>query len=122
MLKIAKNVLLEGFRELRRAPHAVPGAGPTTRLFALQNCPESITSFTQQLTRDESLRHFLESVEEFAPEDKKILIFCGLEDQTCADVAVQLGLNEDAVIKRWQRLRSRLRERPWAQEILVQEG
>ena len=35
---------------------------------------------------------------------------CGLEDMPCTLAAVRLGLGVEAVTKRWQRLRARLRE------------
>jgi hypothetical protein len=45
---------------------------------------------------------------------------CGFEEFTCASAAVQLGLTTDAVIKRWQRLRARMRESGWDRVLRVE--
>jgi RNA polymerase sigma factor (sigma-70 family) len=118
VLTIAKNILLESFRRLRRSPRLAADMGPTTRLFTLDGCPESITSFTQRLAHDDAVRRFLEVAEKLEPDERQILVRCGLEDRTCADVARELELGEDAVIKRWQRLRARLRGESWVEAIL----
>ncbi len=66
---------------------------------------------------------FLAQVRELSDkEDQQIVVWCGLEGMACSDAAVQLGLSTDAVIKRWQRLRQRLRERPWAQALLAPDS
>jgi DNA-directed RNA polymerase specialized sigma24 family protein len=44
---------------------------------------------------------------------------CGLEERSCADAARELDLSEGAVIKRWQRLRTRLRGEAWVGAILA---
>lgn len=119
VFKIAKNVLLESFRRLRTQPLGDPHAGPSTRLFALKNCPESVTSISQRLARDDTVQRFVEAARAYGQEERQLLVRCGLERQTCAEVATRLGLSEDAVIKRWQRLRAKLRERPWAHELLL---
>lgn len=118
VLTIAKNVLLESFRKLRRAPRLEADVGPSTRMLALSGCPESITSFTQRLSKDDAVKKFLEMAQGLDADDRQILVRCGLEDRTCADAARELEIGEDAVIKRWQRLRARLRNEAWVGAIL----
>lgn len=119
LLGIAKNVLLESFRKLRRTPLLEADLGRASRAFTLEGCPESITSFTQRLSKDDAVRRFLELAGSLDDGDRQILVRCGLEERTCADAARELELGEDAVIKRWQRLRARLRGETWTRTILA---
>lgn len=119
ILAIAKNVLLESFRKLRRTPLLEADLGRASRAFTLDGCPESITSFTQRLSKDDAVRRFLELAGSLEEDDRQILVRCGLEERTCADTARELELSEDAVIKRWQRLRTRLRGEAWTRAILA---
>jgi RNA polymerase sigma factor (sigma-70 family) len=114
--KIGKNILMEAIRATRTDPGA--GASASQSLLSLDGIPQSITSFTQHLAREDSVRAFLAHAAELDESDRMLLIHCGLEDETCAEAAVKLGLTEDAAIKRWQRLKARLRERPWARTFV----
>jgi len=118
VLTIAKHVMLESFRNLRRAPMLEGDLATGTRMFVLQNCPESITSFTQRLAKDDSVRRFLDEARRLDADDQQILVRCGLEERTCGEVAREMELGEEAVTKRWQRLRAKLRGEGWAAEIL----
>lgn len=118
VLTIAKNVLLESFRKLRTGPHLEADIGPTTRMLVIEGCPEAITSFTQRLAKDDAVRRFLELAGRLEDTDRQVLVRCGLEGRTCADVAREVEMTEDAVLKRWQRLRARLRDESWVETIL----
>ena len=118
--RIGKNVLMEAIRATRNDLVASPGSS-TSRILALEGIPEDVTSFTQRLAREESVREFLAQAGELSEPDRMLLVHCGLEGETCAEAAVKLGLTEAAAIKRWQRLKGKLRERPWAQTILGSE-
>ena len=96
----------------------MPGLSPTNRMLALEGVPQNVTSFTQRLANEESIREFLKHAEELDETDRMLLIHCGLEDETCAEAAPKLGLSEDAAIKRWQRLKAKLREKPWSRSLL----
>ncbi len=115
---IAKNVLLEGFRKLRRQPFAAAEGGPTTRLFALANVPDGVTSLSVRLGKDEAVAACVQRVGELSVDDRQLLIHCGLEGLTCAETATRLDLSEAAVIKRWQRLREKLRGMAWVEDLL----
>lgn len=118
--RIGKNVLMEAIRATRNDLVASPGSS-TSRLLALEGIPEDVTSFTQHLAREESVREFLTQAGELSEPDRMLVVHCGLEGETCAEAAVKLGLTEAAAIKRWQRLKVKLRERPWARTILGSE-
>ena len=57
----------------------------------------------------------MEHVEELEPTDREILIHCGLEGLSGAEV----NLSREMVFKRWQRLRERLRERKLGEELVA---
>lgn len=118
VLTIAKNVLLESFRKLRTGPHLEADIGPTTRMLVIEGCPESITSFTQRLAKDDAVKRFLELAGKLDEVDRQVLVRCGLEGRACHDVAREVEMSEDAIVKRWQRLRARLREESWVETIL----
>jgi RNA polymerase sigma factor (sigma-70 family) len=114
--KIGKNILMETIRAARSDPGAQ--GTPSQAWLSLDGIPQNITSFTQRLAREDSVRAFLAHAAELDEDDRMLLIHCGLEDETCAEASVKLGLTEDAAIKRWQRLKTRLRERPWARTFV----
>ncbi len=107
LFRIAKNVLLEAGRQVARA-RSGSGMGPTTRLFALENLPDTATAISRRLVRDEGLAAFAERVRELEDAERKLVVHCGLEGLTHREVATRLGLSTEAVTKRWQRLRARL--------------
>ena len=104
---IAKHVFLEALRQRpsRRDPTELGGGAA-----ALSAWPDVATSIRSRLARDESVAKLLEQVAASDELDRKILVHCGLEDMPCTLAAVRLGLGVEAVTKRWQRLRARLRE------------
>jgi RNA polymerase sigma factor (sigma-70 family) len=119
--RIGKHVLMEALRASRNDPTPLPGWSSATGNLALDGIPESVTSFTQRLSREDSVREFLAQAEALEETDRMLLIHCGLEDETCAQAATKLGLSEEAAMKRWQRLRAKLREMPWSRELLGPE-
>lgn len=114
--RIGKNVLLEAVRATQR--ERATDDAPDSPLLALDGIPQSVTSITQRIAREDSVRAFLEHARALDEVDRMLLVHCALEQDTCAQAAVKLGLGEDAAIKRWQRLRAKLREAPWARALL----
>jgi len=102
---IAKHAFLEALRQ-RPAPRAT---SDTSGSLALEAWPDVATSIRTRMGRDESITKLLEQVAASDEVDRKILIHCGLEGMPCTLAAVRLGLGAEAVTKRWQRLRERLR-------------
>lgn len=118
LFKIGKNVMLEALRAIRTEAAAPQGWSPTTKVLVLDGIPQSVTSFTQHLARDDAVRSFLDQAGELEEQDRMLLIHCGLEEETLVEVAQKLGLSEEAAKKRWQRLREKLREMPFARALL----
>src|SRR5688572_18434002 len=55
LFRIGKNVMLEALRTL-----STEAGAPASRVHALDGLPHSVTSFTQRLARDETVRAFLD--------------------------------------------------------------
>ena len=101
---IAHNVLREAFRGLGRS-HAA--ALTTGRIESLQDLA---TSITRRVARDDELRNFLSRLDILTDEDRRLLLYRGLEGLEHARVAELLSITAESASKRWQRLCSRLRE------------
>lgn len=106
ILGIAKNVLLQFHARRTPLPLAQPTTGSSTDL----EKSAALTSIATRLAKDDSLRLFLEFVEGLAPEDRAMLIYCGIEGYSCAQAASRLMIQPDAASKRWQTLRARIRQ------------
>ena len=105
LFRVAKNVLLE----VQRAAHrGVPGSGETSVLGRLHAIPADVTSVTQRVSRDEGVQAFLAEVEKLDPIDRRLVVHCGLEEMTQVEAAAMLGIDYEALAKRWQRLRAKL--------------
>jgi len=118
IFRVAKNVLLEGLRRMQRLDRG-GGVGPTTRMFALQNMPDEATAISRRMAREETLADFAGEIRALGQEDQKLVVHCGLEGLGYKDVAGRLGISQDAVAKRWQRLRARLAEQGVADRLLT---
>ncbi|MEZ6015494.1 MAG: sigma-70 family RNA polymerase sigma factor [Planctomycetota bacterium] len=110
---IAKHVYLEA---LRKRPVRRDASQASA---ALNAWPEIVTSIRSRMARDESVKKLVEHVEAIDELDRKIFIHCGLEDMPCTLAAVRLGLSAEAVTKRWQRLRAKLRSDGVAEHLLL---
>jgi len=106
---IANNVLLEALRELGRRP-LTRDPGPDRTGFS--DAIAAITTITRKVARDELIGRFLAQMDALEAEDRDLLLHHGLEELPYPEVARLLGLQEDAVRKRWQRLREKLRSDP----------
>ncbi|HEV8114045.1 MAG TPA: sigma-70 family RNA polymerase sigma factor [Planctomycetota bacterium] len=110
---IAKNVAYEAWRSKSVTPEGIRGPTPS-RANALDSWPDVQTSIRSRLARDESVQRFLEHVAGFDPVDRMLLVHCGMEGSECSFVATRIGITADAATKRWQRLRARLGQQPFA--------
>lgn len=119
LFAIAKLVLLEVQRSVRRAQRVRIDDGHTTRVFDRDQVAAHVTALSQRLLRDEAIRRFCDHLRSLSREDQDLISFCGLEGSTCAEAARKLGIGVDAAIKRWQRLRTRLRAEGLAHDWLV---
>lgn len=116
IFRIAKNVLLEA---VRRGQKSKGAGGPSTRLKQANNQLDHATAVSQKVARDESLGLFRDQVELLDPDERKLVLHCGLEGLPHAQVAERLGLSCEAVTKRWQRLRTRLADSELPQYLLA---
>lgn len=114
VFRIAKNVLLEATRRKRSGG---AGAGSTTRLVALQGVPEDATAVSQRVARDEGCRKLHEWVAGLEDADRELVVHCGLEGQSHAEVSRKMDLERETVSKRWQRLKLRLQEQGLPREL-----
>ncbi len=120
LFQVTKYTLLETFRALATGPRTVPelavtsvesGLGSARRGVDLSQVPDSVTTLTRRVAHAEGLARFLEEIEALPPEERELLVICGLEGRPATEAAPQLGLSHEAARKRWLRLRERLAKR-----------
>jgi len=122
ILGITKNVLLQSYRKTSYALPRAQGQSPSERQLEVVNCPDSVTSIGTRLAKDDAVQRFLAYVDELAPEDRMLVLYCGLEEYTSAQAAARLQISADAANKRWQSLRARMRENGVLRALAVEEG
>ncbi len=104
---IATNVL----REILRARTAGPLPGTDSRSFAGSGTCEIervTTSIVRRIARREELGTLIQVVEAFSSEERRLLLYHGLEGLTLAEAATLLKISREAANKRWQRLVAKL--------------
>jgi RNA polymerase sigma-70 factor (ECF subfamily) len=109
VLGIAQRVLLESLRRDARGGRSNRrGEGDSK----LSQCPDSVTSVSRAVARDDGFARLLALIFELPVEDRELVLMHGLEERPLAKVAERLEISEEAAGKRWQRLRAQLRELP----------
>lgn len=116
LFTIAKHVLYEVQRASRGRGDGV-AVGGTSKLLAMEQVPAEVTSLTQRLASDDALRAFLDRAAALDDDERALLVHIGLEAMPQAEVAQRMGLGYEALAKRWQRLRDRVRAWPTAQGL-----
>ena len=116
IFKIANNVFFEA---VRRRPESRAAAGSFGGEAKIGDVPDDlqaeVTSVTQAFRRDESVKALAEEFAKLPEDELQLVIYCGLEGLSHADVAALIEASPEAVKKRWQRLRARLSQQPvWA--------
>ncbi|MBK7878453.1 MAG: sigma-70 family RNA polymerase sigma factor [Planctomycetes bacterium] len=106
MFGFAKRVWMEVSNPARKAHRALPVGKET----AIHRAPDSITSVSRALMRDETIQKLNEYVATLEELDRGVVVHYGLEQMSCAQVGQRLGISEDLVSKRWQRLVQRMRD------------
>jgi len=118
LFAVAKNILLELQRvTMRDREH--PAEGRTSRYQHLAEVPADVTSTTSRVSRDEGVRNFVARVEAMAEDDRKLLLYCGMEGLTLREAAERLGIEHEAAGKRWQRLRTVLLQWPACRNLMA---
>ena len=98
--------------------HAAAGIGSLERVD--NELPIEVTTISRRVRRDEALTAFVDHIATLDETDRGILLHRGLEGLEHTEVAELLDLSAAAAMKRWQRLRDRLRELPLAHALLVE--
>jgi RNA polymerase sigma factor (sigma-70 family) len=116
---VAKLVLLEVERTAGEQQRREPAPGGSSWQRSVGELPEQITSLTKRVASDERIAHFVARMQELDEDDRRLLLFCGLEAMPQVEAAQRLGLSAAAAAKRWQRLRARVQTWGAAQELLA---
>lgn len=109
LFAVAKNVLLEVRRRLREQRPEQGALGSTTRLLALDQVPEDVTSISRRLAKAEDVQRFVARLQQLEPVELQTALHCGLEGMPQAEAAARLGEPPATTAKRWQRLREQMR-------------
>ncbi|MBL8803912.1 MAG: sigma-70 family RNA polymerase sigma factor [Planctomycetes bacterium] len=111
---IARNVLRDAFRACA-APDA--GRGGTAWAASLDQVSDSVRHYVRDVDRNDALNHLAETIRTLDEGDQTLAI-CALEGIKLSDAALRLGINYEATVKRWQKLRARLATGPVARDLL----
>ncbi len=111
---IANNVMREVLARQSRV-----GTPRVSAAEAMAELPDDATSVSRKVARDEALGHFVASLHELTDEQRKLLVYRGLEGLPHQEVASLMGLSTSAVEKRWQRLLERLKPLGPPSELLA---
>ena len=109
---IAHNVLRENLRRVGR--HRESTVGPE-KWPSYASLPDDATSISRRIVRDEGLRRFVDRLENLKEDERRLLLYRGLEGMSHGETAELLELSLDATEKRWQRLLAKLRD--WGAEL-----
>jgi len=110
---IARHVLYQALQRVgRQLTHVGAASDRSFDTQAWSRLPDTTTSITRRVARDESLRRFVAEVRALDDDDRRLLLRRGLEGLAHEDIARELGITTDAAIKRWTRLRERLSTAP----------
>lgn len=109
IFQIANRVLLNGFRRLYVRGQLRDDARPR-QVSVPDHVAAEATSISERASRNESAQRLLLQAEQLDAEERTLFSYCALEGMTAADAAQLLGISEAAAAKRWQRLRTKLRD------------
>ena len=116
---VASHVAADMLRQAARA--RARGFGPDLLGSQAGGVPEDATTLSRRVARDEGLLRFLRRVQDLDDDDRKLLLWRGLEGLQLAEVARLIDCSEETAKKRWQRLRARLQQLPAANDLLEQD-
>lgn len=113
---IAKNCRNEVLRSSLRS------GGTRSGVLRVSQCPDSVTSTSKRLARDDALQELIERISDLDEVDRELFIRCGLEGETTSVAATRMQLSSAGAQKRWVRLREKLRDRAWIRELLATDS
>lgn len=114
-LGIARRVLGEALARVARG-RSDDGHWSTTDW---SRVPDDATRATARVAREEQLRAFITWSDSLERDERRLLLYRGLEGWSHAQIAELLGVSEATASKRWDRLRERLREHPRVAALLA---
>ncbi len=117
-LGIARKVLGEALGRVARGQRD-DGQWSTTDW---SRVPDDATRATARVAREEQLQAFVAWSDTLERDDRRLLMYRGLEGWSHAQVAELLGVSEATASKRWDRLRERLREHPRVLSLLLADA
>lgn len=118
LLGIANNVLREALVNLNRAPVAQGRLIADSSHLLIREVIDDATSVSRRIARDEGLRTFLERLGKLTDDDRKLLVYRGLEGLSHSRVAELLEISASACEKRWQRLVTQLKTDDLSPDLL----
>ena len=104
----AHNVLKEALRSLRTRGESVFADRHDSRPKGLDQIADDATAISQRVTKQEDLNGFLQHTESLDEEDRRLLLYRGLEGRSHAELGELFDATPQAMEKRWQRLKKRL--------------
>ena len=118
IFRIATNVLLETYRRGKvRNPHV-----PDARAERIEALPPVLatqaTSISRTVARSDDARRLVELLRELPDDERALFLRCGIEGLNPKAASELLQLSHDACVKRWQRLRARLKESEAWRQVL----
>ena len=114
---IAQNVLFEQARALTRGERLAASRSDASASEVLERLEDTVTSLCTRLSRDETIERFFALAESLDETDRALLVRCGFEGVSATDAARRLDLEPATAIKRWQRVRERLRSTDFARKL-----
>lgn len=115
MFGIAGRALLDLLRKAVRGASA--GSDPSSE-DPLSRVADDATAVSTRLVRSEAFQVVAQRLAALDEQDRRLIIYRGLEGLPHEDVAQRLGIGLEAATKRWHRLRARLEAEGLPDELL----
>lgn len=106
---IAHNVLRESLRKKTARGESVFAKPSGDTAVGLDAVPDEATGVSTYLAQEEGFQDFLSRVSDLDEDEKRLLLYRGLEGLSHEDIATVLNVTIESAQKRWQRLRKKLR-------------
>lgn len=106
LFTIATRVLMNAFR---RAGTASRAGLPLGGALSPSDVPVSLTDVSRRVVRDAVIKDVVTALQKMDEPDQAVFLQCGLEGLSAPAAASLTGQTAEAVKKRWQRLREKLR-------------
>lgn len=115
MFGIAGRALLD---LLRKAVRGASAGSDSSTEDPLARVADDATAVSTRLVRSESFQVVAQRLAALDEQDRRLIIYRGLEGLPHEDVAARLGIGVEAATKRWHRLRARLEAEGLPDELL----